>query len=218
MPLKTQIFCKMIRSAEPFVKAVCKKFGIDDSHGVKHSNRVMEIAHKIMATLPEITEEQRHMAMMASALHDLCDHKYVDEAEGSALIKKWLLNNQWWKESVADDLISIITSMSYSKLKAHVVNDRPVFPDHGKWQISYEVARHADLLESYVVARCVLYNKHIHPDLDEDAHWNRARELFEERVFNYVKDGWITLPGAVDLVPSLEAEARRCLDERSMDW
>lgn len=209
----------MIRITVPFVKATCEKFNIDESHGVKHSARVMEIAHEIMKSTPDITEEQRHMAMMAAALHDLCDHKYVDEEVGASLIKSWLINTVNWREDIADRLISIITTMSYSKLKKQLdLSGSPVYPDHGKWQISYEVARHADLLESYVVARCVIYNKHIHPDWEEDAHWSRARELFEERVFTYVKDGWITLPGALALVPQLEKEARRCLDERCMDW
>ena len=209
----------MIRLTDPFVRATCEKFNIDESHGPKHSERVMQIADEIMKSIPEITEEQRHMAMMASALHDLCDHKYVDEEVGASLIRSWLINTVNWRSDVADSLISIITTMSYSKLKKQVdLSGNPVYPDHGKWQISYEVARHADLLESYVVARCVIYNKHIHPDWEEDAHWSRARELFEERVFSYVKDGWITLPGALSLVPSLEAEARRCLDERCMDW
>lgn len=209
----------MIRLTEPFVRATCEKFNIDESHGQKHSARVMRIAEDLMDSIPEITEEQRHMAIMASALHDLCDHKYVDEDRGASLIKDWLVNDMRWRNDVADSLISIITTMSYSKLKKQVDSSgRPVFPDHGKWQISYEVARNADLLESYVVARCVIYNKHIHPDWEEDAHWQRARELFEERVFSYVKDGWITLPGALAQVHSLELKAMKCLDERCMDW
>ena len=216
---RTSNIIKMNRITEPFVIKMCEKFNIDESHGLKHSVRVSEIAHQLMKSIPDITEEQRHMAMMSAALHDLCDHKYVDEEIGASLIKDWLCQNQLWKEDVADSLISIITTMSYSKLKKEVdLSGNPVFPDHGKWQISYEVARHADLLESYVVARCVTYNKHIHPDWEEDAHWEKARELFEERVFTYVKNGWITLPGALALVPSLEVEARRCLDEHSMDW
>ena len=198
---------------------MCLTYAIDESHGIKHAKGTMLRAQQIISSLPKITEAESKMALYAAALHDMCDHKYTDVEKSSKEIYEWLIDSSnLWSTEEAAALIHIITTMSYSKLKAHVVNDRPVFPDHGKWQISYEVARHADLLESYVVARCVLYNKHIHPDLDEDAHWNRARELFEERVFNYVKDGWITLPGAVDLVPSLEAEARRCLDERSMDW
>lgn len=210
----------MIHSARPFIKTMCKKFNIDESHGIKHSERVVQLINILLKDSQiDITEEQRHMAIMAAALHDLCDHKYVDESVGSALIKTWLIDEQLWKTNVADSLISIITTMSYSKLKKEIdLNGRPVFPDHGKWQISYELARHADLLESYVVARCVIYNKHIHPDWKEDDHWQRARELFNDRVFTYVKDGWITLPGALAQVPSLEAEARRCLDEKCMDW
>lgn len=54
--------------------------------------------------------------------------------------------------------------------------------------------------------------------MSEDEHWLRAEEIFEERVFQYRANGWITIPAAMHLLPHLEAEARRCLSERCMDW
>ena len=209
----------MFLKIRPFVVRICELFCIDESHGLRHSEATMRYAQILADTIPDITEEQRHMAVMCACVHDLCDSKYTDVSESSKLIKKWLVNEMWWKEDVADALVSIVTTMSYSKLaKAVDSNKQPVFPDHGNWQISYEIARNADLLESYVVARCVLYNKRFYPEKSEDEHWQRATELFDARVFNYVKDGWITLPGALALVPELEANAKRCLNERCMDW
>jgi len=203
----------------PFVGKMCDMFHIDESHGLRHSEATTRYAEILASTIPEITEEQRHMAIMAACVHDLCDSKYTDVSESSKIIKKWLVDEMWWKEDVADVLVSIVTTMSYSKLtKAVDAKKKPVFPDHGKWQISYEIARNADLLESYSVARCVLYNKRFYPEKTEDEHWQRANELFKIRIFNYVKDGWITLPGALALVPELEANAKRCLEERCMDW
>jgi hypothetical protein len=93
-----------------------------------------------------------------------------------------------------------------------------MFPNHGKWQRAYHVARHADLLEGYIVARCVLYNIHLFPEKSMDDHWKRADELFQERVFTYISEGWIFLPGALAMASTLEQEARRCLQEKSMDW
>ena len=93
-----------------------------------------------------------------------------------------------------------------------------LYPEHGKWQRAYHIARNADLLEAYTVARCVLYNKHIFPEKTEDEHWERAEQLFQERVFRYAADGWINLPGALAMVPALEQEARRCLEKRLLDW
>ena len=204
---------------KPFLAKMCDIFNIDESHGLRHSEATMRYADILADTIADITEEQRHMALMAACVHDLCDSKYTDVVEASKLIKWWLVSEQWWKEDIANVLIDIITTMSYSKLTKSVdSNKTPVFPDHGKWQISYEIARNADLLESYTVARCVLYNKRLYPEKTEDEHWQRAKELFDSRVFNYVKDGWITLPGALALVPELEADAKRCLEERCMDW
>ena len=119
---------------------------------------------------------------------------------------------------MAKAVIDIITTMSYSKLKAASQGSTPTFPEHGRWQRAYHVARHADLLEAYIVARCFLYNKELHPTKTEDEHWITVRALFDVRVFNYVKEGWITMPGALAMVPALEAEARRCFEMRSLDW
>jgi len=201
-----------------YIKSACIKLGIDESHGLKHSLGTMRYASYLLNTLENVTEEERHMAMYAAGLHDLCDSKYTDVTVAAAEIKRWLLEIRWSVEN-AEALISIITTMSYSKLKrADGPDGEHVFPDHGRWQRSYEVARSADLLESYVVARCVLYNIHLYPNKTEDEHWERAERLFGERVFRYIKDKWITLPGAIALVPALEEEARRCFRERSMDW
>jgi hypothetical protein len=76
----------------------------------------------------------------------------------------------------------------------------------------------ASVLEGYIVARCILYNQHLFPEKSEDEHWERASELFSERVFTYISEGWIFLPYAIELAKTLEIEARRCLEQRSMDW
>lgn len=209
----------MMQVLENYIKRVCIKLGIDESHGLKHSIQTVRYAELIMKGYPYISEEERHMTTFVAALHDLCDSKYTDIDVASQEIRMWLIEDLWWEKSAADALISIVTSMSYSKLKKSVdMNGNPVFPNHGKWQLAYEIGRHADLLEAYVPARCILYNRHLYPEKTDDEHWARASELFEIRVFNYVKDGWITLPAALKLVPDLERAARRCLKERSEEW
>jgi hypothetical protein len=209
----------MMQILEKYVTRACIKLGIDESHGLKHSIQTVRYAEMIMNSRSDITEEIRHMTIFVAALHDLCDSKYTDVNVASDEIRRWLIEEVWWEKDAADALISIVTSMSYSKLKKSVdMNGVPVFPNHGKWQLAYEIGRHADLLDAYVPARCVMYNRHIYPEKTNNEHWARASELFEVRVFNYVKDGWITLPEALELVPALEKAARRCLDERSEEW
>ena len=202
-----------------FVKRIVKELDIDESHGLQHSKGTLHYANYLMKHMPNITEEERHMAVVASIIHDLCDSKYTDIEVSSKKIKDWLVYEMYWIPEVADALLSILQTMSYSKLKHKKdLLETPVFPDHGKWQRSYEIARHADLLESYVVARCVLFNRHKFPEKTEDEHWQRAEEIFQQRVFTYVENNWITLPAALAIIPLLEDNARNCLKERSMAW
>ena len=199
-----------------FIQEMCNRYGIDESHGLKHAIGTMLRAEKILDAIPDaVNDDERKMALYAAALHDTCDHKYTDVNKATREIKTWLLSYAWTEEE-ANALIHIITTMSYSQLKTEMVNGKPVYPDHGKWQRAYHVARHADLLEGFIVARCVLYDRHIYPTRSEDAHWKRAEELFQQRVFTYVSEGWIFMPEALIQVEDLEREAIRCLKERSL--
>jgi len=200
-----------------FVQNQCIKYGIDESHGVKHAKGTWFRAAKIAKSLPDLKSDEERVALSAAALHDMCDSKYCPIEEASRDIRDFLLDIKVDPEEI-QAVLDIITTMSYSKLKKSMVNGIIQYPDHGKWQRAYHVARNADLLEGYIVARCVLYNQHIHPSKTEDEHWKRAEQLFNERVFLYLSEGWINLPSAIEMVPALEKEARRCLSGRLMDW
>jgi len=201
-----------------FIESQCKKYKIDESHGLKHAKGTLVKASEILKTLQGVTSDERRMALYASAIHDMCDTKYTDVKEASEDIRLFLTGEENWSMNDANSLIAIVTTMSYSKLKMAAAGGPPTYPDHGIWQRAYHVARNADLLEGYIVARCALYNKQIHPDYTEEQHWNRVEELFEKRVFMYKEDGWIILPGAIMLIYDLEVEARRCLKDRSLAW
>lgn len=200
-----------------FVENQCIKYGIDESHGVKHARSTWIRALEILQTLPDVREDEKRVALYSAALHDTCDSKYCPVYEASLDIRDFLLDLHMEPEEI-QAVLDIVTTMSYSKLKKSMVNGAIQYPDHGKWQRAYDVARNADLLDAYIVARCVIYNRHIYPEKTEDEHWARAEQLFNQRIFTYVSDGWINLPGALAMVPGLEQEARRCLRDRSMDW
>jgi hypothetical protein len=201
-----------------FIEQQCIKYNIDESHGLKHAKGTMERAYMIIKTMKNSSNnEETRVALFSAALHDMCDSKYCPVEDASRDIEQYLLSVRWSRQEIAA-VLNIITSMSYSKLKKYRINGKIEFPEHGKWQRAYHIARNADLLEGFIVARCVLYNKHIYPLKTEDEHWQRAIELFNERVFTYVLEGWINLPEALVMAPSLEQEARRCLTRRLMDW
>ena len=200
-----------------FIEQQCMKYDIDKSHGSKHAWGTALRAMAILKTLENVSDKEERIAIYSAALHDTCDSKYCPIQEATSDIRSFLLGIQWAPEEI-EAVLSIITTMSYSKLKKNVKEGVIEYPDHGEWQRAYDVARNADLLEGYIVARCVLYNQHIYPGKTEDEHWERAEQLFNERVFNYVSEGWINLPGALAMVPALEQEAMRCLSGRHMDW
>ena len=202
-----------------FIQRQINKYGIDESHGMKHSKGTFVRAHQIIKTLSDIEEEEKYMALYCAALHDMCDSKYTDVPVAAEEIRVFLVSEGLLAE-YAEAVIKIITTMSYSKLNSRKKLESTAFmyPDHGKWQRAYHIARHADLLEGYVVARCVLYSKHICPEKTVDEHWGMAEDLFMKRIYLYVSDGWITIPAAVELAAELEKEAHRCFQEKMMDW
>jgi HD superfamily phosphodiesterase len=201
-----------------FIESQCTKYNIDESHGVKHAKGTMLKADDILHTMRGVTADERRMALYAAALHDICDSKYTDVEKASKEIWAFLLDTLGWSTADADSLIAIVTTMSYSKLKALSEHHPIIYPDHGKWRRAYHVARNADLLEGFIVARAYTYNRRIHPESTEEQHWKQTESIFDKRIFKYLNEGWIILPGAVAMVYDLEQEALRCLRERSLDW
>jgi len=202
-----------------FIQKQIDKYGIDESHGMKHAKGTFVRAHRLIKTFPDISQEEKYMALYCAALHDMCDSKYTDVKVAAEEIRVFLIS-EGILEDFAEAVIQIITTMSYSKLnlRKKLEPTALLYPDHGKWQRAYHIARHADLLEGYIVARCVLYSKHICPEKNADDHWVMAEDLFEKRIYLYVSDGWITIPAAIDAAAELEKEARRHLQEKMMDW
>lgn len=205
-----------------FIEQMCIHYNIDESHGLKHAKGTYARAQQILSKCKNVSDEERRMALYSAALHDTCDHKYTDIKDSTKKIREWLLLQGWTRKD-ANSLIKIVTTMSYSKLKANVIHLQDnttvaLYPDHGKWQRAYHIARHADLLEAFIVARCILYDRHIKPCLDEKDHWERAIHLFNERVFKYVTDDWLFMPEALCFVPALHQEAFECLLFKSMNW
>ena len=192
-----------------FITECCIENNIDESHGLGHAEDTVDWALQLLEAESDVGEEERRLVVAAAALHDMCDHKYVDEQRAIANIRTWLLRQEWSAE-LADALIAIITTMSYSKLKkAEAENGRKVWPAHGRWKRAYHIVRHADLLDAYKPMRCFLYQKHVTPSISHTDAWVIARQLFEVRVFRYVPDGWITLKRGVELAEGLEKDARR---------
>ena len=192
-----------------FIDEFCKENNIDSSHDVTHSRDCVNFLRRIMS--PLFKEEEVKMAIYAAALHDCVDKKYVDEVIAAVTVRQFLGSIGWDEEHI-DVLLKMITTMSYSKLKSKKIGNNIVFPDHGKWQRVYHAVRQADLLCSYRVHRCYEYQMRIHPDWKEEDHWKRVRQMFDERIFRYVNDGWFESRYALSLIPELVEQAKKDLE------
>ena len=174
----------MIDQAFACVMHLTEKYKIDESHSLKHSMEVMRFAYDIFASERQdnlYLAEQETIILAAAILHDMCDRKYVpDEATAIQEIRDFMAGYLTTDE--LDVIVSIITTMSYSKVKNNG------YPNLGAHQLAYHIVREADLLAAYDIDRCVIFGMAVTKMNFTDA-FARATELFRDRVMKYRSDG-----------------------------
>jgi hypothetical protein len=165
------------------VRQLSVAYKIDESHAMKHSmdvfNFTKQFYHRYSPYQPQLVQQQR-VLYAASILHDMCDPKYTTEADGLRAINTYM--DSCFTSEEFNILSIIMTTISYSKVKAKG------FPVLGDWQFAYHIVRESDLLASYDFDRCVMYGMYREslPYIDAVA---RARTVYHNRVFHYIKDG-----------------------------
>jgi len=198
-----------------FIEECCERYTIDESHGLRHAKDTVAWAEKLIAEEGVVDPVERRMILWSAALHDMCDAKYTNPVEAAEDIRKWLIACKW-SAFEAETLIRIILSTSYSKLKTQwkATGECP-YPDHGIFTRAYHIVRHADLLEGYSVRRCMLYTRHRLPGKTEEDYWTLVKEVFHNRVLQYVTDGWLFLPAAIRYAVELDKIARIDLEREA---
>ena len=168
-----------------FVFLMSKKYSVDESHGLLHSMNILNYANTIYEyekiNFPFL-QAQEKIIYVSAIIHDMCDAKYMNEAEGIKQINDFL-ENQITNDEI-NIIQNIISTMSYSKVKKNG------FPCLGDYQMAYHIVREADLLTAYDFERCMIYhlNKQNNDNNVVDAFCN-AKKLFENRVFKHEEDG-----------------------------
>jgi hypothetical protein len=164
-----------------FVLSISLKYNIDSSHSEKHSMDVLHFADEnYRSQLQEFPylEKQKNVIYASSVLHDMCDKKYMKEAEGIKEIEAAFKHSLNPEEMYFTK--RIIETMSYSTVKKNG------YPDLGKYQMAYHVVREADLLASYDFDRSIIY--HLNKGNNLTTSYQNALDLFHNRVFNYNTD------------------------------
>ena len=199
---------KFISSLVQFIMATTQSKSLDESHGVMHSFNTLHYAQNIFEneklTHSDLIPHER-VVYVASALHDMCDKKYMNESEGMDRIDNML------KEHISDKEIKavhdIVGTMSYSKVK------KKGFPDLGKYQSAYHVVREADLLGAYDFDRALIYHMY-HKNNDFQEAYQESMELFKNRVFKHEKDNLFTY----DYSKQQAAELKKQSLQRIKQW
>jgi HD superfamily phosphodiesterase len=180
--MKMYNLATIINQAFKLVIQISKIHNIDESHSLKHSMEVFNMANKIYNSEVEINEylkDQKDIICVSAILHDMCDKKYMDEKQGIIDIKEYM--KPYLCEEKLDAITDIISTMSYSTVKKNG------YPDLKEYQLSYHIVREADLLSAYDFDRCVIYGMMV-SKYDYFESVKRAKQLFNDRVFNYIKD------------------------------
>ncbi len=199
---------KFVSSLVQFIMATTQSKSLDESHGVMHSFNTLHYAQNIFEneklTHSDLIPHER-VVYVASALHDMCDKKYMNESEGIDRIDNML------KEHISDKEIKavhdIVGTMSYSKVK------KKGFPDLGKYQSAYHVVREADLLCAYDFDRALIYHMY-HKNNDFQEAYQESMELFKNRVFKHEKDNLFTY----DYSKQQAAELKKQSLQRIRQW
>jgi hypothetical protein len=193
----------MIDQAFACVMHLTKKYDIDESHSLKHSMEVMRFAYDILASEREANPylvEQETIILASAILHDMCDRKYVpDESVAIQEIRDFMSGQLTDQE--LDVIVSIVTTMSYSKVKKNG------YPDLGEFQLAYHIVREADLLAAYDIDRCVIFGMAVTKLNYTDA-FARATEIYRERVLTYRSDGLFVTEWSKRKALELESKSR----------
>jgi HD superfamily phosphodiesterase len=189
-----------------FVLLATQKYNIDESHGLSHSMAVLrttsDLFEKEVENYP-ILKQHETIIYVAATLHDMCDKKYMNQADGIKEIDAFL--NQDLSPIDINMVKLIISAMSYSYVKENG------FPVMGPYKYAYHIVREADLLCAYDFDRCMIYNMHKKSGNVEEA-FQEASALFQRRVLRHNDDELFTFKSSREQSLVLESRALAQID------
>jgi HD superfamily phosphodiesterase len=172
----------IINAAFQYVINTSKKHNIDESHALKHSMAVFHYANKIVhSEFPNnrFLEQHADIISVSAIVHDMCDKKYVNEANGIIEMDNFM--KDYMNPHQLEMVTNIVSTMSYSTVKSNG------YPNFEAYQLAYHIVREADLLTAYDIDRCIIYGM-MKENLSYTTAVKRALALFENRVLKYRAD------------------------------
>jgi len=196
----------LLNRAFQYVLLTTSKYNIDESHSIKHSLEVLKYANNIYKS--ELNNnpcllEQYDIICMSAILHDMCDKKYMNEAQGIYEMRTYM--NDYISNDKLDIISTIIQTMSYSKVRLNG------YPQLDGFQLAYHIVREADLLSAYDIDRCIIYGI-MAEKLSFTDSIIRSKELFNNRVLKYRDDNLYITTYSKELSYKLHQKAIQNLD------
>lgn len=188
-----------------YVLLSTQQLKIDESHGIMHSMNTANYAEQIyqseLIKTPKLLQDH-NIILAAASLHDMADHKYTNETQGSIDIVNYLQKETKMTNEEIDATQNIIQTMSYSKVKIQG------YPNLGRYQQAYHIVREADLLCAYDFNRAMIYDMTKNNCTAEEAFEN-SYKLFIKRVFQYCNDNLFVHDYAKKEAYSLHSQAMK---------
>jgi|TARA_Y100000992_G_scaffold163474_1_gene109655 HD superfamily phosphodiesterase len=191
-----------------FVIGITSKYNIDESHGLRHSMdafKYSEILFNSEKNIEPLIIKDERIIYTSALLHDMCDKKYMPEMDGIKDIKHFLKSNAYYDEEI-DSIISIISNVSYSKIKKNGM------PNLNTNQYAFNIVRESDLLCAYDVDRCIIYDMMKKGSRYEDAFID-AKNLFNKRVFKHFDDKLFSTKTGIEIANDLEIQSKERIKE-----
>ena len=148
----------VLAHAKASLATLCADFGINESHGVKHAESVLNHAEQALASDPRLAASQVLAVRLAALLHDADDHKYFGKDSAAMLsnAKRIMEDAGAPSESVVDalDMINLVSCSANGNSCPDRAKDAPwlLWP---RWSDRLEAAGEVG------VARCFMHNLHV---------------------------------------------------------
>ena len=172
-----------------FILLTCRRYSIDESHGLLHSMDVLDKTNNIINYDPVLKKKSafldKEIIYTSALLHDMCDKKYMDEQLGVSSIQRFLLTDLKYEKKKVDVITNIINTMSYSKVKKNG------FPEMENYQLEYNIVREADLLAAYDIDRAIIYNM-TKSNTDFETAFINSKLLYYDRMAKHNEDNLFT--------------------------
>lgn len=197
------LFYSMMSDSLRFVKHFSRSNNIDKSHNEHHSLEVLYWSADIIShSCKKYTMDELKIISESCLLHDMIDKKY--RFNDTNQVHNYIFQKH--DKEIAENIMNIISTMSYSKT---FIDNRLKFPewiDTSPYKDAYHIVREADLLSSYNIARMIEYRSA--QNLPVSYIKNDIVQFYDSRVANLLRRNFYVHRHAYDRAQQLNEIAK----------